>query len=175
MFCNKDRYIIHSEVSQRRVAAVKTNGQRQLPARELRDISKALVTITRRGSSQASHRARLEEAGVQLSFPGAHLLDECCRRGPSRVTDLSDALQMPVPLISREANRLLADGYLARGSDPADGRTTVLRPTAKGREILERYQRVVDRQLRTIFSSWDPADVSHFLEFLDRFNAELAP
>lgn len=150
------------------VEAAKANGD-AATADDLRAISAALVTITRRGSSQARHRARLEEAGVQLSFPGAHVLNECCRCGPTRVSDLAEATEMPVPMVSREANRLIADGHLRRRSDPDDGRITILEATALGRQALERYQRLADRKLEAALADWPAKDVRQFAALLERF------
>ncbi len=57
------------------------------------------------------------------------------------MTELARAEQVSVPTISRLARALEGDGLIERIDDPADRRVQLLRPTRKGRRLLEEGRR----------------------------------
>src|SRR5262245_13911517 len=52
-------------------------------------------------------------------------------------TELSAALGIPPTTVSRHAARFLRDGLAERTANPEDGRSYLLRPTAKGSKIAQ--------------------------------------
>jgi DNA-binding MarR family transcriptional regulator len=65
--------------------------------------------------------------------------------------------------------RLVAQGYVERRPDPSDGRATVHRLTAEGRELLTRLSDARDRWLEDLLADFDDDDRARFAELLDRF------
>jgi DNA-binding MarR family transcriptional regulator len=63
--------------------------------------------------------------GVIVFFPG---------RTP---TELATTLGIPPTTVSRHVARFIADGLVERAPNPSDGRSYLLSPTARGREIVE--------------------------------------
>ena len=70
---------------------------------------------------------------------------------PLVAQDIVDMTRLPKNSISRGVNRLIARGIVAREADPGDGRRSILRLTAAGRELYERLMPIpMDRQLRLL-------------------------
>jgi DNA-binding MarR family transcriptional regulator len=63
--------------------------------------------------------------GVIVFFPG---------RTP---TELATTLGIPPTTVSRHVARFIADGLVERAPNPSDGRSYLLSPTARGRELVE--------------------------------------
>ncbi|MGH3133962.1 MAG: MarR family winged helix-turn-helix transcriptional regulator [Gaiellaceae bacterium] len=57
--------------------------------------------------------------------------------GPSTLGQLARAEQVSAPTMSRLVRGLERDGLALRDADEQDGRLVLVRPTAKGRRILE--------------------------------------
>lgn len=51
-------------------------------------------------------------------------------------TELADALGIPPTTVSRHVARFVEEGLVEREQHPADGRSYLLRPTAKGSEVV---------------------------------------
>jgi len=52
-------------------------------------------------------------------------------------TELSEALGIPATTVSRHVARFLRDGLVERTANPEDGRSYLLRPTARGSRIVQ--------------------------------------
>lgn len=59
--------------------------------------------------------------------------------GPVRVSDISDALGLPRPGVTRTAKEMEAKGYLTKSASPDDGRVTYITATEAGRQLLDKY------------------------------------
>ena len=58
---------------------------------------------------------------------------------PVKVSDLSDALKLPRPGVSRTVKDMVAGGYLQKIASEEDGRVTFLQITEKGQALSEKY------------------------------------
>ena len=54
--------------------------------------------------------------------------------GPVRVSDISDALGLPRPGVTRTVKEMEAKGYLTKSASPDDGRVTYITATEAGRQ-----------------------------------------
>ena len=87
--------------------------------------------------------------GVASSF--IHYLDviECMeRRGVRvRVSDISDALKIPRPGVTRTVAEMERAGYIRKSASEEDGRVTYLAITDKGRQLSQLYNASFFEQL----------------------------
>jgi DNA-binding MarR family transcriptional regulator len=92
--------------------------------------------------------ARLQqECGVSLSSVNAMLVIDST---PScRVRDIARAVAITVGGASQAIDRLEAAGQCLRHPNPADRRSSILKLTPAGQELLERAGAVFDQELET--------------------------
>ena len=105
-------------------------------------------------------RLRRQDARLGIGPAGLSALSVLVFGGPKTVGELAAIEQVRAPTMSRLLAGLEANGLVVRTSDPADRRTTRVRPTALGKRVLERgrERRVHDLagRLRTL----TPEDVA---------------
>jgi DNA-binding MarR family transcriptional regulator len=89
--------------------------------------------------------------------------------GPSRSSELAAAVHSDPSTVSRQVATLVRDGLIERRADPEDGRASVLVPTERGLELLAGQRKRMGLALAQVFRTWDPADVTRFLELFERF------
>ncbi len=78
--------------------------------------------------------------GVMPSY--IHYLDTIARlekQGAVRVSDISEALNLPRPGVTRTVKDMEAKGYLHKVASEADGRVTFISLTEAGKELREKY------------------------------------
>ena len=78
--------------------------------------------------------------GVMPSY--IHYLDTVARlekAGPVRVSDVSDALNLPRPGVTRTVKDMEAKGYLRKVASEEDGRVTFISLTEAGADLREKY------------------------------------
>ena len=56
-----------------------------------------------------------------------------------KVSDISDALSLPRPGVTRTVKEMEAKGYLCKHSSPSDGRITYISITAAGKRLSQKY------------------------------------
>jgi len=82
-------------------------------------------------------RLRREDTASGLSAPRLSALSVIVfAGGPITLGQLAAAEQVRPPTMTRLVNALEADGLVVRERDPADGRITYLRASAKGQALL---------------------------------------
>lgn len=80
---------------------------------------------------------RREDAASDLSGPRLSAMSVIVFAGPVTLGQLAAAEQVRPPTMTRLVNALEADGLVVRHADPSDARVTRIRPTARGRALLE--------------------------------------
>ncbi|HEY0454245.1 MarR family winged helix-turn-helix transcriptional regulator [Actinophytocola sp.] len=119
------------------------------------------------GKQQASLSNRMSKSGVDRST--IFLLKALVVHGPSRSSELAAAVHSDPSTVSRQVAAMVRDGLIERRADPEDGRASVLAHTERGLALLEEQRRRLGLALAQVVRQWDPDDVSHFLELLERF------
>jgi DNA-binding MarR family transcriptional regulator len=76
------------------------------------------------------------KAPAPLSTTSITTLDTLACTGPLRVSELADRERMTQPGMTTLITRLERSGYAQRYPDPTDGRATLVRITAAGRQVL---------------------------------------
>jgi DNA-binding MarR family transcriptional regulator len=95
------------------------------------DLLRAAARLNRWASRHASFEVPYAQARLLA------LLDEL---GPARVSMLADADHSSQPAMTTALQRLEAQGWAQRVSDPADARASLLSLTPLGRDALERVR-----------------------------------
>lgn len=76
------------------------------------------------------------KAPAPLSTTSITTLDTLACTGPLRVSELADRERVTQPGMTTLITRLERSGYAKRYPDPTDGRATLVRITAAGRQVL---------------------------------------
>jgi DNA-binding MarR family transcriptional regulator len=111
--------------------------------------------------------------GVELST--VLVVDAVVREGGgATVGHVAGQLDVAPSTASRLVERAVAAGMLARSTDPADSRRTVLRATAEGLALHAQAGAFRTRYLAQVLAGWTPQEAQEFVDGLDRFAAAVA-
>lgn len=94
--------------------------------------------------------------------------------GPLRASAIAAELQVDRGAISRQVQQLLDLGLVAKTTDPADGRASLLEITALVRERMGEVSRIRSAVLSDELGDWADEDVVEFVAMLRRYNQVLA-
>lgn len=70
----------------------------------------------------------------------------------ARVSDISAALHIPLPGVTRTVKEMEAKGYVEKAASPEDGRVTYLTVTEAGRQLSRRYDEQYFKALAPLLS-----------------------
>jgi DNA-binding MarR family transcriptional regulator len=103
-------------------------------------------------------RRAIEEAEGRdsLTLPQYRCLQAVAARGSTLTTHLARQFQVGVPTMTGRLDALVERGLLQRQPDPASRRQVRVTITAPGRELLDRYQSLVDAELRDLLAPLAP-------------------
>lgn len=108
--------------------------------------------------------------GVTPSY--IHLLDaiDALERGGQRATasDISDALHLPRPGVTRTVKAMEGKGYLCRRPSARDGRVAFITATPAGQELLRRYTRQYFARLAPLLGNISEEDAACTIRTLGR-------
>ncbi len=109
--------------------------------------------------------------GVTSSF--IHYLDtieRLERQGVRvRVSDISDALNIPRPGVTRTVKEMERKGYLQKQTSDEDGRVTYISITASGKQLSETYNEPYFKHLEPYFSDISEEDAACTIRTIERF------
>ncbi|NYF54451.1 MarR family winged helix-turn-helix transcriptional regulator [Micromonospora purpureochromogenes] len=125
-----------------------------------------LGEATRRATGTAEHRVLDRAAYVILRHLDA--------AGPQNVSALATQLNLDGSTVTRQVSALQRDGLITRGPDPADGRGTVVSPTAAGLQRMAAVRAARTRLYGDILGDWDAEDRDTLARLLRRLNEELS-
>lgn len=87
-----------------------------------------------------------------------------------KVSDISDALGLPRPGVTRTIKEMEAAGLLSKTGSPEDGRITVLSVTPKGRELSQTYNTQVFSLLKPYMEEISEADALCMIRTMTAFH-----
>lgn len=109
--------------------------------------------------------------GVTSSF--IHYLDtieRLERQGVRvRVSDISDALNIPRPGVTRTVKEMERKGYLQKQTSDEDGRVTYISITTSGKQLSETYNEPYFKRLEPYFSDISEEDAACTIRTIERF------
>lgn len=107
-----------------------------------------------------------------LDRSGYHLLSRL-ELGPMNLKQLAEAFRLDPSTVNRQVNALLRAGLLEKVPDPTGAVARVLRPTAKGLDLLRRDRAVLQEQLGRVLRGWDAAEVEDLRRLLEKLNTSI--
>jgi DNA-binding MarR family transcriptional regulator len=137
-------------------------------ADDLSRIEAAFARIGRVANSRRAVELREQRSGVRLQPAMLATLATVYRRGPIRLTDIAEAIELEPSRVSKEVQRLLSAGLVAQQPDPGDRRSSLLSLTERGREAFERYRKVADDILAEALADWSDQDLAGAASLLGR-------
>jgi DNA-binding MarR family transcriptional regulator len=87
-----------------------------------------------------SARRMRQEAGTDLSPSLTSALATIERHGPLTPSELAELERVQRPSATRIVSRLETEGLVNRAADPADGRSSLVSASARGRALLRRLR-----------------------------------
>lgn len=94
----------------------------------------------------------LEQAGLQV-----------------KVSDISDALNIPRPGVTRTVKEMEAKGYLCKHSSPSDGRITYISITEAGKRLSQKYNEQYFDHLAPFLKDISEEDARCTIQTIARF------
>lgn len=109
--------------------------------------------------------------GVVPSY--IHYLDviqELGRQGiPVKVSDISDALNIPRPGVTRTVKEMETKGYLQKIASPDDGRVTYIAVTEAGKQLSQKYDEQYFRMLAPYMDEISEEDAQCMIQTIKKF------
>ncbi|WP_153731039.1 MarR family winged helix-turn-helix transcriptional regulator [Sporosarcina obsidiansis] len=102
-------------------------------------------------------------------FPGSqsHLVFMLERRGPQRMSELAEALQLTAGAVTSASDKLIERGYVARTRDKNDRRVVYLEITNKGKETIDELRLKGRKTMKMVFAHLSEEDLQHFIELFE--------
>lgn len=87
----------------------------------------------------------------------------------ARVSDISDALDLPRPGVTRSIKEMEMKGYLEKNASPEDGRVIYLSVTETGEQLSQKYDTEYFRSLSPFLQDIPDADVETTIRTIEAF------
>jgi DNA-binding MarR family transcriptional regulator len=136
-------------------------------------IEAALTRILKLTNSRRAHRRWSRQAGVDIGYLALRVLSTACSLGPVRASQLATALDLEVPLVSRELARLEDQGLITRVADGTDRRARIIAATPEGKRVYRRYRSTLDRNRQAAVVGWDERELRKLATMLERFEVDI--
>jgi DNA-binding MarR family transcriptional regulator len=109
-------------------------------------------------------------------LPGAYkVFTTIVRMETTTTSALADALMMDKGQLSRTVRELEHLGLVHRTPDPADGRSSLLSPTAEGLDRLAAARRPYENSLVTTLDDWPVEEINHLARLLRALSSGTTP
>ena len=86
-----------------------------------------------------------------------------------KVSDISDALNLPRPGVTRTVKEMEKKGYICKISSPDDGRVTYISATEEGEELSKKYDEYYFNDLRAALSDITEEEAAGLIRTLEKF------
>ncbi len=96
------------------------------------------------------------------------------RYGELRVSDIARHTDLEMPLISRELNRLVAEGFALRRRDAADGRVALVNLSKPGEDAFRSYRKATDDIIADTFAGWGSQELHELAAALEQVLSDFA-
>ena len=104
----------------------------------------------------------------KITIPQLGVLEHLSRSREIPMNALASHLGVTRPAATGLADRLIAQGLVARQGDRADRRVVRVRLTPKGRRVLDNIWNQKRRMIQQVFGQISPADRAQYLATLER-------
>lgn len=86
-----------------------------------------------------------------------------------KVSDISDALNLPRPGVTRTVKEMEKKGYICKISSPDDGRVTYISATEEGEELSKKYDEYYFNDLRADLSDITEEEADGMIWTIEKF------
>lgn len=86
-----------------------------------------------------------------------------------KVSDISDALNIPRPGVTRTVEEMESKGYLCKHTSPQDGRVTYITATQAGRQLSRKYNEQYFNRLAPLLGDILEEDAACTIQTIERF------
>ena len=86
-----------------------------------------------------------------------------------KVSDISDALNLPRPGVTRTVKEMEKKGYICKISSPDDGRVTYISATEEGEELSKKYDEYYFIDLRADLSDITEEEADGMIRTIEKF------
>ncbi|GII80152.1 MarR family transcriptional regulator [Sphaerisporangium rufum] len=135
--------------------------------------------LVRLGEAGAVIKAMRRELPPGCPRSGVTLLAALDRRGDLRVGELAEILDVDQSVISRHVTELVVRGWVERMPNPRDGRSSYLRLTPQGRQVMRESTDRLGARLAAMLDDWTDEEIATLGRLLARlrtsFDAGRAP
>jgi DNA-binding MarR family transcriptional regulator len=135
--------------------------------------TRALAMRLHSAAIRLLRRVRRTDASMGLSPARASVLSVLVFGGPRTIGELAAVEQVRPPTMTRLVTGLEAGGYVERTADPRDGRSVMVRATAKGRRTLERGRRLRVAQIEAMLGGVSGEEAATLAEAVTLLEREL--
>ena len=132
-----------------------------------------LLSVVARLNRMATQRAQMEMPSAQ-----ARLLAQVEEQGPARISALASADHCSQPTMTAQVQRLEAEGWVRRETDPADARAVLVTITATGRAALHQARNRRAEVVAPCLAALDDPDravLADAVDILRRLLADAGP
>lgn len=136
----------------------------------LRTFGFLLKDISRRYVHRFEERAR----SLRLTLPQCRVLVQLSQREGVSQAELAELADIEPMTLVRVLDRMEADGWVERCSDPSDRRARCLYLTAAGRPLVAEVWRLVDQTRSESVAGLSPAQVDQFIGYMESIRGNLA-
>ena len=86
-----------------------------------------------------------------------------------KISDISDALNLPRPGVTRTVKEMEKKGYICKISSPDDGRVTYISATEEGEELSKKYDEYYFNDLRADLSDITEEEADGMIRTIEKF------
>lgn len=86
-----------------------------------------------------------------------------------KVSDISSALHIPLPGVTRTVKEMQSKGYLCKQASPDDGRITYISVTQAGKQLSQRYNEAYFNRLAPFLADISQEDAECTIQTIERF------
>lgn len=86
-----------------------------------------------------------------------------------KVSDISDALKLPRPGVTRTVKEMEEKGYLQKSASPEDGRVTYITTTELGKQLSAKYNETYFKELAPYLSDISEEDADCMIRTIEKF------
>lgn len=86
-----------------------------------------------------------------------------------KVSDISDALNLPRPGVTRTVKEMEKKGYICKISSPDDGRVTYISATEAGEQLSKKYDEYYFNDLRVDLSDITEEEADGMIQTIEKF------
>ena len=130
-----------------------------------------LLYLLAQASSRASSEFHKALATMDISVSTWRILATLYPDAPASVGELAKACMAKQPTMTRQLDRLVRDGLVAR-HEGLDRRRVVMRLTPKGAELARNLTTIAKQHEARLLNGLDPGDVALMIETLQKLAHE---